>query len=150
MTAFGIPYTGCFTHYANLRHHDANFFAYEKAIEWLVVYDLVSHGRYAEGDFALSPYLPYMLVPFYPLFQERGLPRVERSQADWEVRTHLPDSDPDPDFPPSIHRGHKATKKFTSRFLVAFGRAIMPRRGISDISLLDLSFSLNSHLTLTE
>lgn len=44
---------------------------------------------YTDGDFALSPYLPYMLVPFYPLFQERGGPRVERDQADWDVRLLL-------------------------------------------------------------
>ncbi len=41
---------------------------------------------YTEGEFALSQYLPYTLVPFYPLFQERGGPRVERDQSDWEVR----------------------------------------------------------------
>lgn len=40
---------------------------------------------YSNGDFALSQYLPYTLVPFYPLFQERSGQRVERSQADWEV-----------------------------------------------------------------
>jgi hypothetical protein len=41
---------------------------------------------YSTGDFALSPYLPYMMVPFYPLFQERGGERVERDQTDWDVR----------------------------------------------------------------
>ena len=30
-------------------------------------------------------YLPYMVVPFYPLFQERGAHKVERPKADWEV-----------------------------------------------------------------
>lgn len=40
---------------------------------------------YLDGSFALSQYLPYTLVPFYPLFQERGGQRVERNQADWEV-----------------------------------------------------------------
>lgn len=46
---------------------------------------------YSDGDFALSGYLPYMLVPFYPLFQERGGQRVERNQADWEVGRNLLD-----------------------------------------------------------
>ena len=40
---------------------------------------------YTDGDFALNQYLPYTLVPFYPLFQERSGERVERNQADWEV-----------------------------------------------------------------
>ncbi|KAG5645600.1 hypothetical protein DXG03_005738 [Asterophora parasitica] len=75
---------GCFSHYATLRQHDANFSRYEKANEWLVSFDVLSSGMYSNGDFALSPYLPYTLVPFYPLFQERGGERVERNQADWE------------------------------------------------------------------
>lgn len=50
---------------------------------------MFSAAMYTDGDFALSPYLPYMLVPFYPLFQERGGPRVERDQADWDVRLLL-------------------------------------------------------------
>ncbi|KAF5386678.1 hypothetical protein D9615_001593 [Tricholomella constricta] len=75
---------GCFSHYATLRQHDANFSRYEKANEWLLTYDILSSGMYSNGDFALSPYLPYTLVPFYPLFQERGGERVERSQTDWE------------------------------------------------------------------
>ena len=40
---------------------------------------------YSDGDFALSPYIPYTLVPFYPLFKERNGQRVERSVVDWEV-----------------------------------------------------------------
>ncbi|KAG6854551.1 hypothetical protein C0991_004887 [Blastosporella zonata] len=75
---------GCFGHYTTLRQHDANFHRYEKANEWLVTFDVLSSGMYTNGDFALSPYLPYTLVPFYPLFQERGGPRVERNQADWD------------------------------------------------------------------
>jgi len=40
----------------------------------------------SEREYALLPYLAYSIVPFYPLFQERGGPRVERPKADWEVR----------------------------------------------------------------
>jgi chromosome transmission fidelity protein 18 len=80
---------GCFAHYAKLRQHDANFSRYEKANEWLVTFDVLSMDMYLNGDFALSQYLPYTLVPFYPLFQERGGQRVERSQADWEVDPQL-------------------------------------------------------------
>jgi chromosome transmission fidelity protein 18 len=76
---------GCFAHYITLRQHDANFSRYEKANEWLVTFDILSTDMYSNGDFALSQYLPYTLVPFYPIFQERGGQRVERSQADWEV-----------------------------------------------------------------
>ncbi|KAJ3782143.1 P-loop containing nucleoside triphosphate hydrolase protein [Lentinula aff. detonsa] len=75
---------GCFSHYATLRRHDANFSRYEKANEWLMTFDAFSAAMYNDGDFALSPYLTYALVPFYPLFQERGAPRVERGQEDWD------------------------------------------------------------------
>ncbi|KAJ7709592.1 hypothetical protein B0H17DRAFT_1173775 [Mycena rosella] len=81
---------GCFAHYPTLHQHDANFSRYEKANEWLVTFDMLSASMYSNGgDFALNQYLPYTLVPFYPLFKERGGQRVERSQADWEslVRT---------------------------------------------------------------
>lgn len=39
----------------------------------------------AEREYALIPYLAYPLVAFFPLFQERGGPKVERPKADWEV-----------------------------------------------------------------
>ena len=42
----------------------------------------------SEREYGLMNYLPYMVVPFYPLFQERGAQKVERPKADWEVR-HL-------------------------------------------------------------
>ncbi|KAF5373912.1 hypothetical protein D9758_000776 [Tetrapyrgos nigripes] len=75
--------TGCFAHYATLRRHDPSFSRFEKAGEWLMTFDTLSAAMYNDGDFALSPYLPYTLVPFYPLFQERGAPRIERNQDDW-------------------------------------------------------------------
>jgi chromosome transmission fidelity protein 18 len=40
---------------------------------------------FADGDFALLPYLPFALVPFYPLFQARSSERIERNYSDWEV-----------------------------------------------------------------
>ncbi|KAJ7221036.1 P-loop containing nucleoside triphosphate hydrolase protein [Mycena haematopus] len=73
-----------FAHYITLHQHDANFSRYAKATEWLMTFDLLSAAMYSDGDFALSQYLPYTLVAFYPLFKERGGQRVERSQADWE------------------------------------------------------------------
>ena len=77
-------YEGCFAQYFKMRQHDANFLRYEKANEWLITYDLFSAAMYSDGEFALMQYLPYMLVPFYPLFSQRGT-QVERSQTDWEV-----------------------------------------------------------------
>ncbi|KAJ7074182.1 P-loop containing nucleoside triphosphate hydrolase protein [Mycena amicta] len=79
---------GCFAHYATLHQYDANLSRFEKGTEWLVTFDLLSAAMYSDGDFALSPYVPYTLVPFYPLFKERNA-GVERSQVDWEsqVRT---------------------------------------------------------------
>lgn len=39
----------------------------------------------SEREYGLLPYLSYTLVPFYPLFNERGGSKVERPKADWEV-----------------------------------------------------------------
>ncbi|KZT09714.1 uncharacterized protein LAESUDRAFT_722683 [Laetiporus sulphureus 93-53] len=75
---------GCFEHYANLHRHDANFSRYLKANVWLTSYDMMSGEMRSEREYALLQYLPYMLVPFYPLFQERGATKVERPKADWE------------------------------------------------------------------
>lgn len=80
---------GCFAHYPKLRKHDADFSRYLKADDWLVTFDLFSSAMYNAGEFALNQYLPYMLVPFYPLFQERGGPKIERDQADWEVSSSV-------------------------------------------------------------
>ena len=78
---------GCFEHYTNLHQHDATFARYMKANEWLVAYDVLSSSMRAEQEYGVLQYLPYTLVPFFPLFQERGGPRVERPKADWEVRS---------------------------------------------------------------
>lgn len=75
---------GCFEHYATLRQHDANFSRHEKANEWLITYDALSSSMFADGDFALVSYLPFSLVPFYPLFQARNSERIERNYSDWE------------------------------------------------------------------
>ncbi|KAF8969722.1 P-loop containing nucleoside triphosphate hydrolase protein [Flammula alnicola] len=76
--------SGCFGHYATRRRHDANLSRHQQGIEWLTTFDHFSSAMYSDGDFALNQYLPYALVPFYPLFQERSGERVERNQADWE------------------------------------------------------------------
>lgn len=80
---------GCFEHYATLRKHDSNFSHYLKANEWLSSYDLLSGEMRSEREYSSLQYLSYMLVPFYPLFQERGAVKVERPKADWEVRITL-------------------------------------------------------------
>ena len=76
---------GCFEHYANVHQHDATFARYIKANEWLVAYDILSGVMRTEREYGVLQYLSYSLVPFFPLFQERGGPRVERPKADWEV-----------------------------------------------------------------
>jgi chromosome transmission fidelity protein 18 len=76
---------GCFEHYTNLHRHDATFKRYIKANEWLVAYDVLSGAMRSEREYGVLQYLSYTLVPFFPLFQERGGPRVERPKADWEV-----------------------------------------------------------------
>jgi chromosome transmission fidelity protein 18 len=76
---------GCFAHYPNLQKHDATLKRYNKAMDWLLTHDAFSTAMYNAGEYALGPYLPFSLVAFFPLFQERGGPKVERDQADWEV-----------------------------------------------------------------
>lgn len=80
-----LNFIGCFGHYATLRRHDANLSRHEQGVEWLTVFDKFTSAMYNDGDFALNHYLPYTLVPFYPLFQQRGGDRVERNQDDWGV-----------------------------------------------------------------
>ncbi|KAG0705124.1 P-loop containing nucleoside triphosphate hydrolase protein [Suillus ampliporus] len=75
---------GCFAHYINCHRHDANLDHYEKAGEWLTTFDTFSSVMYTDGDFALHTYLSYFLVPFHPLFRERGESRVERDSSDWD------------------------------------------------------------------
>ncbi|THH17123.1 hypothetical protein EW146_g3644 [Bondarzewia mesenterica] len=75
---------GCFEHYANVHQHDATFARYMKANEWLVSYDVLSGSMRSEREYSVLPYLAYAIVPFHPLFQERGGARVERPKADWE------------------------------------------------------------------
>ncbi|OJA12544.1 hypothetical protein AZE42_08143 [Rhizopogon vesiculosus] len=74
----------CFAHYINCHRHDANLNHYEKAGDWLTTFDTFSSVMYTDGDFALHKYLSYFLVPFHPLFRERGGKRVERDSTDWE------------------------------------------------------------------
>lgn len=76
---------GCFEHYANLHRHDATFTRYLKGTQWLCTWDTMVGAMRAEREYALIPYLAYPLVAFFPLFQERGGPKVERPKADWEV-----------------------------------------------------------------
>ncbi|KAF8512266.1 P-loop containing nucleoside triphosphate hydrolase protein [Gautieria morchelliformis] len=78
---------GCFEHYLNLRVHDATFQRYEDAHEWLSTFDMLSGTMRSEREYALMPYLPYTIVPFFPLFAERGGPKIERPRADWENYT---------------------------------------------------------------
>ena len=63
---------------------------YSKTVKWFGNYDLLSNEMRTEREYGLMhmKYLPYVIVPFYPLFQERGAREVERPKTDWEVR-HL-------------------------------------------------------------
>jgi hypothetical protein len=67
------------------RIHDANFKAYEKAHDWLSSYESFSNGMWQDREYALLPYLPYTLTPFYTLFATKGGPKLERPKMDWEV-----------------------------------------------------------------
>ncbi|KAI9571435.1 P-loop containing nucleoside triphosphate hydrolase protein [Boletus coccyginus] len=75
---------GCFAHYTNCHRHEANMTRYEKVNEWLGTFDMFSSAMYADGDFALQAYLPYLLVSFHPLCRERAGARVERDSTDWD------------------------------------------------------------------
>ena len=78
---------GCFAHYTNCHRHEANMTRYEKVNEWLGTFDIFSSAMYADGDFALQAYLPYLLVSFHPLCRERAGTRVERDSTDWDAST---------------------------------------------------------------
>jgi chromosome transmission fidelity protein 18 len=65
-------------------------------MDWLGSYDLMSGEMRTEREYSIIQYLPFMVVPFYSLFQERGAQKVERPKADWEVRLR-------PGLPPSIN-----------------------------------------------
>ena len=78
-------FLGCFEHYANLRHYEASLSRHETAANWLVAFDSLSTAMRSEREYGLLPYLSYTLVPFFPLFNERGGPKVERPKADWDV-----------------------------------------------------------------
>ncbi|OCB84144.1 P-loop containing nucleoside triphosphate hydrolase protein [Sanghuangporus baumii] len=76
---------GCFEHYANLRHYEASLSRHEAAASWLVAFDSLSTAMRSEREYGLMPYLSYTLVPFFPLFNERGGPKVDRPKADWDA-----------------------------------------------------------------
>ena len=76
---------GCFEHYARLRHFEASLSRHAKGVSWLATFDMLSGAMRSDREYGLLPYLPFSLVPFYPLFNERGGTKVERPKADWEV-----------------------------------------------------------------
>ncbi|KAL5490184.1 CTF18 [Sanghuangporus weigelae] len=76
---------GCFEHYANLRHYEASLSRHEAATSWLVAFDSLSTAMRSEREYGLMPYLSYTLVPFFPLFNERGGSKVDRPKADWDA-----------------------------------------------------------------
>jgi hypothetical protein len=81
-------------------------------------------------------YLPYMVVPFYPLFQERGAQKVERPKADWEVR-HLHTREREVRALISIRRiipRRRHTKRFTNLYQSASGVPADEKLGASGIS----------------
>lgn len=134
---------GCFAHYPTLHQHDANFSRYEKANEWLVTFDILSASMYSDGDFALSQYLPYTLVPFYPLFKQSGQ-RVERSQADWEASSHRFFPELEPTLTCILFRAWYRlgrTRKSTSRSRDACGRPARDMAGTTATSSARRSFS---------
>ncbi|KAL4077289.1 P-loop containing nucleoside triphosphate hydrolase protein [Scleroderma yunnanense] len=75
---------GCFAQYPNCHRHEANMSRYQKANDWLVTFDILSSAMYAEGEFELHGYLPFLLVPFHPLCRESTGKRVERDTSDWD------------------------------------------------------------------
>lgn len=62
---------------------------YEKANEWLLAFDTLSSAMYSNGEFGLIGYLPYLLIPFYPLCREQAAKRIERDTSDWDASNHL-------------------------------------------------------------
>ena len=81
-------FSGCFEHYITLRQQDANLDRFEKALAWLGTYDIFNSMMRTEREYGVLGYLAYPAVAFFPLFQERGGPKIERPKADWEVMPH--------------------------------------------------------------
>ncbi|KAI6166905.1 hypothetical protein EDD17DRAFT_1773912 [Pisolithus thermaeus] len=75
---------GCFAQYPHYRRHEADMSRYQQVNEWLVAFDTLSSAMYAEGEFELHGYLPYLLIPFHPLCREQRSQRMERDTSDWE------------------------------------------------------------------
>lgn len=69
-----------------LKQFDPTLRRFEKGNDWLVTFDTFTGTMRAQQEYALLQYLSYAIVPFHPLFQERGGGRIERPKADWEVR----------------------------------------------------------------
>ncbi|KAI6127764.1 P-loop containing nucleoside triphosphate hydrolase protein [Pisolithus croceorrhizus] len=75
---------GCFAQYPHYRRHEADMSRYQQVNEWLVAFDTLSSAMYAEGEFELHGYLPYLLIPFHPLCREQRSQRMERDTSDWD------------------------------------------------------------------
>lgn len=144
--------SGCFEHYATLRKHDANFSRYLKATEWLSTYDLLSGEMCSEREYTLLQYLPYTLVPFYPIFQERGCEKVERPKADWEVRLMVVKNHDHINLKMGnrITRRRRSTRKFTSLWRDVSGQLVLATEEPSDTWPVMKYFSSSSHRCLTE
>ncbi|KAG8922627.1 hypothetical protein FRC01_013800 [Tulasnella sp. 417] len=76
--------TGCFAHYASLHHTDPSWKRYLKAQKWLTSFDLFSSTMRTEQEYAVLQYMPYMVVPMYPIFADSANPKVGNPRADWE------------------------------------------------------------------
>ncbi|KAI6045547.1 P-loop containing nucleoside triphosphate hydrolase protein [Pisolithus marmoratus] len=74
----------CFAQYPHYRRHEADMSRYRQVNEWLVAFDTLSSAMYAEGEFELHGYLPYLLIPFHPLCREQRSQRLERDTSDWD------------------------------------------------------------------
>ncbi|KAG8995078.1 hypothetical protein FRB90_000281 [Tulasnella sp. 427] len=76
--------TGCFAHYASLHHSDPSWKRYLKAQKWFTTFDLFSSTMRVEQEYAVLQYMPYMVVPVYPIFADSGNAKVGNPRADWE------------------------------------------------------------------
>ncbi|KAI6002015.1 hypothetical protein EDD15DRAFT_2228610 [Pisolithus albus] len=77
----------CFAQYPHYRRHEADMSRYRQVNDWLVAFDTLSSAMYADGEFQLHGYLPYVLLPFHPLCPEQRSQRMQRDTCDWDLTT---------------------------------------------------------------
>ena len=77
---------GCFEHYLGLRAPPDTFRAINRALDWVGAFDGFQGAIQRHQTYELLAYVPYAIVPWYPLFAHVANRRLDWPKADYEVR----------------------------------------------------------------